>query len=398
VIIYEDKGEDKNVRQSLKGTRVAAVYIHIPFCKQKCIYCDFNSFPGFAGTYDSYTEALVDEIDIKAKDLRDCVIDTIYIGGGTPTLFKPDRIAYILGHVDRCFSINAGVEVSIEANPETLFLEDMIALRAAGINRFSIGFQSLDDECLETLGRRHSARRAIVSFLEAREAGFKNINVDLIFGIPGQSLANWALNLEQAVALNPDHISCYGLTVEPGTLLKKRIDIGELDKPEDDIQADMMTYTRESLLDSGYEHYEISNFAKPDNRCKHNLTYWNNDDYIGFGAGAHSKIGDVRYNNIGDPEDYIKAARTGASTAFIQDKTILSPSERLSDAVFLGLRKMDGVVIDEINARYECDLVGTYGKEIDDLVDNGLLLMREGTIRLSSKGLLLGNEVFSRFV
>jgi oxygen-independent coproporphyrinogen-3 oxidase len=395
---------------------MTAIYVHIPFCKQKCHYCDFNSYPGLESLFDAYVSALIKEIDSragiraeeigaefkemdgKADSLAPQRIQSIYFGGGTPVLIGPDRVAHIIDRIKACYDIDLEAEITIEANPEAISFDAMRLLKDAGVNRVSIGFQSLDDECLKILGRKHTASKAIASFLETREAGFDNINIDLIFGVPTQSLANWALNLEQVAALNPEHISCYALSIEEGTLLERMIDTGEVESPDEEIQADMMIYTRESLIDSGYEHYEVSNYAKPGKSCRHNLAYWNNDDYLGLGAGAHSKINGVRYANLDNPKKYIEAVGTGDRSAFIKSKNALSAEEQLGDAIFLGLRKINGININEFKKRYGCDILKVYVNEIEELARDGLLVVSEDVIRLSGKGILLGNEVFARFV
>lgn len=410
---------------------MTAIYVHIPFCKQKCHYCDFNSYPGMESLFDAYVSALIKEIDIRANgagvatNRADVVaedtavevngakakitdmnatssapqrIQSVYFGGGTPVLIGPDRMARLIDRIKDSFDIDPDAEITIEANPEAISFDIMRLLKDAGVNRVSIGFQSLDDECLSILGRKHTASKAIASFLETRQAGFDNINIDLIFGVPSQSLANWALNLEQVVALNPEHISCYALSIEDKTPLERMIDAGEVESPDEEIQADMMMYTRESLVDSDYEHYEVSNYAKPGKVCRHNLAYWNNDDYLGLGAGAYSKINGVRYANVDDPKAYIKAVESRDSLVFIKNENVLSAEEQLGDAIFLGLRKMNGIDINEFKKRYGCDILEAYADEIEELVRDGLLIVNDGTIRLSSNGILLGNEVFARFV
>ncbi|MDI6817239.1 MAG: radical SAM family heme chaperone HemW [Actinomycetota bacterium] len=371
-----------------------AIYVHIPFCKQKCSYCDFNSYPGLDAVHGAYIDALVSEISAEAARFNRASISTIYIGGGTPTLLAPEQIGRVLGAIKDNFTVVSDAEISIEANPETVTRENLVALRDAGINRLSLGFQSLDDDLLELLGRKHTAVQAVEAFRAARGAGFENIGIDLIFGIPGQSLANWALTLEQAIALDPEHLSCYGLTIEPGTALERAIDASVVASPDEDLQADMLLYTMDSLYESGYEHYEISNYAKPGFACKHNLTYWNGGDYLGFGAGAHSKAGRARYSNIAEPAKYIEGA--GSDTR-IAESVQLSVVDEMSEALFLGLRKMDGVNLDEFDARFGQTIDNVFGEAIEDLVGIGLLV-KNANLRLTPRGILLGNEVFSRFV
>ncbi len=373
-----------------------AVYIHIPFCKQRCKYCDFNSYAGLDSFHGPYVRALLSEINFQALRLEDIDAPSIYIGGGTPTLLNPLYVDALLTEVYRWFSISDTAEVTIEANPETVTKEKLVQLRRAGVNRLSIGFQSLDDGLLRLLGRKHSAQQAITAFKDAREAGFNNVNIDLIFGIPGQSLASWAVTLEQAASLDPEHISCYGLTVEPGTLLEREITVGKLQVPDEDLQADMFAYTMGSLAESGFEHYEISNYAKPGRRCRHNLVYWDNGDYIGFGAGAHSKIGSKRFYNTANPKEYIESI--GARGASISEITDLSTGNMISETIFLGLRKIEGLDLKSFEARFGRSVYDIYSAQIAKLAEDGLLEQDNGSLRLTDKGVLLGNEVFSRFI
>ncbi|MBE0446962.1 MAG: radical SAM family heme chaperone HemW [Actinobacteria bacterium] len=376
-----------------------AIYVHIPFCKQKCVHCDFNSYSGLDSLHRAYVGALVSEIALQAPALRnssdnDLSVSSVYIGGGTPTLIDPAHIDAVLHAIANHFSITRDVEVSIEANPETITLERMAVLKEAGVNRLSIGFQSLDNRCLQVLGRKHSAMQAIDAFNAARETGFDNINIDLIFGIPGQTIANWASTLEQVTLLDPEHLSCYSLTIEPGTVLEREIAMGLVETPDEDVQADMFTYTIESLRESGFEHYEISNYAKLGKRCRHNLTYWNNGDYIGFGAGAHSKMLNIRFSNIASPAEYIKSVESGSCIAEVID---LSIEDEMSEMLFLGLRKTEGINLEEFKTRFGRPLHAVYGAQVDDLIRNGLVTW-DDRLRLTSRGILFGNEVFSRFI
>jgi len=374
---------------------MTAVYVHIPFCRQKCKYCDFNSYAAASSLYEAYIDALISEIIFRSSELRDLNIKSIYIGGGTPTLLTPFLLEKVLTSIKKHFLVAKDAEVSIEANPETLTADKAVALRQIGINRMSIGFQSLDNDCLRALGRKHTAKQAINAFKVAREAGFDNINVDLIFGAPGQSLAGWALTLEQAISLEPEHVSCYGLTVEPGTRLEHEIASGKLKVADQDLQSDMFVYTIESLNESGYEHYEISNYAKGGKQCKHNLVYWNNGDYIGFGAGAHSKIGNKRFHNVLGIEDYINSSRNYSYTEGVLELTMKG---EMSDTIFLGLRKMEGVSLKEFELSFGISLLNLYAEQVKELISDGFVRIENGRLKLTQKGILLGNEVFLRFI
>ncbi|WP_461373950.1 radical SAM family heme chaperone HemW [Candidatus Aquicultor sp.] len=370
--------------------------MHIPFCKQKCKYCDFNSYAGLSAVHESYVDALLAEIASQAGRYGAFgTVESIYIGGGTPTLLEPSCIASILSLLKERFAITSDAEISIEANPETVTYEKLAALRESGVNRLSVGFQSLDDDLLALLGRKHSAQQAVDVLYAARRAGFDNINIDLIFGVPGQTLANWALNLEQVATLEPEHLSCYGLTIEPGTVLEHEIAKGVLKAPEEDMQADMFVYTMESLSEAGYSHYEISNYARPGKECRHNLVYWDNGDYIGFGAGAHSRMGNKRFANTAQPAEYITTVGTDL---FKPEEIDLSIDDDMSETLFLGLRKMEGVNLEAFAARFGRSVQDIYGAQIEGLLGDGLIESKNGSLRLSSRGIMLGNEVFSRFV
>lgn len=406
-----------------------AIYIHIPFCKQKCKYCDFTSYAGLDAFYEAYTAALKAEIEHvagrnewgdklsllssklqeqagaprhqsgelqnQAPALIDRSTGSIYIGGGTPTILEPQHIDSVLRAVKANFEVAGDAEISIEANPETVELKRLTQLREAGVNRLSIGFQSLDERLLKLLGRKHSPEQAVDAYRAARAAGFDNINIDLMSGLPGQTLAEWALTLEQVTALEPEHMSCYSLSVELGTPIEREIAEGKLDEPEEDLQADMLIYTMESLKESGYEHYEISNYAKPGKRCRHNLAYWKNLDYIGFGAGVHSKIGSSRFCNVSRPEEYIEKAVVDERIAEVAK---LTPKDEMSETMFLGLRLTEGIDLAAFKERFGVPAEQVFGGQIDELLKEGLVELHGGALKLSSRGLLLGNEVFGRFV
>ncbi|HEY3375567.1 MAG TPA: radical SAM family heme chaperone HemW [Candidatus Aquicultor sp.] len=384
-----------------------AIYIHIPFCKQKCKYCDFNSFAGFGAIHDTYIDALIREIETQAPLLAGNPVDTVFFGGGTPTLLKPEHISRITAALRSRFEIAGEAEISIEANPETITGDVLERLLNSGINRLSVGFQALDDELLQLIGRKHTAQQAVDAFYRARKAGFENINIDLISGLPGQTLAHWAVTLEQAASLEPEHLSCYSLTVEPRTPLEREIQCGLISVPDDDVQADMLLYTMDSLEESGFIHYEISNYAKPGKECRHNLVYWKYGDYLGLGAGAHSKIGNKRFRNIAEPNEYIQAvgspvvqdhAALAATVSVVEEQTELSSTEMMSETMFLGLRLLSGVDLGEFEDHFGISVRDVYGPQVDELVEKGLVGLSDNTLKLTKKGLLLGNEVFARFV
>lgn len=310
------------------------VYIHIPFCKSRCKYCDFYSTT-LLDQREQYVEALLREIT-SLSSLRDTLspkgereIGTIYFGGGTPSLLEVEQIERILSPLIP--PSREGVEITLEANPGDLTLEKLQALRAIGINRLSIGIQSFQDELLRTIGRRHTATEAIEAVLMARQAGFDNLSIDLMYGLPGQTEALWHADIEQALALQPEHISCYCLSYEEGTVLTRMLERGEIEETDEDTANRMYDYLCEQLKAHGYEHYEVSNFALPGRRSRHNSNYWNNTPYIGLGAGAHSYDGTRRYWNTGD------------ITGWKQEYEVLTDEDRHTEAIMLGLRTAEGI-------------------------------------------------------
>ncbi|MCL5292158.1 MAG: radical SAM family heme chaperone HemW [Actinobacteria bacterium] len=369
------------------------IYIHLPFCRRKCLYCDFNSYVGLERLIDGYTHALCSEIENRSAAVGTPVY-SIYFGGGTPTLLPVRALERILNHVRDSFDVVAAAEVSIEANPETIDVDKIESLKKSGFNRLSLGFQSLDDELLKFLGRGHSAIDAIGAFRAAREAGFDNISVDLIFGIPGQTLAGWAGTLSQIAVLSPEHVSAYSLTVEEGTPLANLVEDGEILPPGEDEVAEMFELSIDFLVEKGFEHYEISNFALAGKGCRHNMIYWESGDYLGFGAGAHSKIDNERLENVAGVAEYIDGVAAGEQ---IVQRKLLVAADRLSETLFLGLRKIEGIDLDDLAARFGKEALNRYSWEIANLIKDGLLVEVDGRLRLTRRGVFLGNEVFSRF-
>ena len=389
------------------------LYLHIPFCQAKCNYCDFVSYAGLEHLHADYVRALIDEITLCADAWADARFETVFIGGGTPTVLPPSQLALLLAACRRSLRISEDAEVTIEANPGTVDYNDLVALRAAGINRISLGVQSLDDKELALLGRIHDAQEAINAYRLARRAGFDNINLDLIFGLPNQTVKRWRETLKGALALRPDHLSLYALTVEENTPLALSIAQGVLPEPDDDLAADMYELAEEMLESAGYRHYEISNWARrtsadtptgfPSLACRHNLIYWHNGRYLGLGVAAHSYDGEQRIANLSDPVAYI--AHMQAGELAIATSESLSLERRMGEMMMLGLRLIQGVSWRCFEERFGVSLQQVYAHEIDDLAEkgpvpgtDGLLIVDEQGIRLSKRGRLLGNRVFAAFV
>ncbi|HTZ17235.1 MAG TPA: radical SAM family heme chaperone HemW [Dissulfurispiraceae bacterium] len=369
---------------------VSNLYIHIPFCLKKCAYCDFYSVYGSEAVVHSYIEALCREIEMQKDHIWH--LETIYIGGGTPSILKVEHIAMIMDLLQGTGLISAGAEITSEANPGTLNEGRIKGMLAAGINRISIGVQSLRDSELAVLGRMHDAAGAENAFRIAREGGFGNISADLIYGIPGQDLMSWKDTLERTVLLRPEHISTYELTPEKNTVLFEKLEKGHLKLPDEEIVTDMYNSTIAMLEDNGYVHYEISNFALPGRECRHNLNYWNRGEYLGIGAGAHSFEGGRRTADVSDVDRYI--AEINENRLPIAEELTLTIEDELDELLFLGLRKTEGFDLGLVSSETAARLK----KAPDDRVLRGLVELSGNHIRLTKKGLLFCNEVIVRIM
>jgi len=372
-----DKGE--NVERS--ETR-GGLYIHIPFCKKKCNYCDFVSYAGKEDSIDGYVEKLCKELSTPSSFLP---LSTIYFGGGTPTLLSPAHFNKIISTIIRHWKLDIGhSEISVESNPGTADVAKLKALRSLGINRLSIGVQSFNDRHLKTLGRIHDAATARKFYADARAAGFENINLDLMFALPDQTLDEWKEDLRIALSLDPEHLSTYNLKIEDNTPLKKQIvhRPSSIVLPSEDEELAMYEYTIETLTAAGYKHYEISNFAKPGFECQHNINYWKNGNYIGIGAGAHSHVNGRRWSNPNCVESYIQNTRR-----ITPNVSHIAPDRH--ETLFLGLRLLDGLSVDHFKG---------FEKEVKELMRDGLLMQENGKYKLTRRGLYLGNVVFEKFV
>ncbi|GFN22527.1 radical SAM family heme chaperone HemW [Thermanaeromonas sp. C210] len=373
------------------------LYIHLPFCLRKCNYCDFISFPAVPLPVTvRYLTALGREMEMVASVFRPGKAATVYFGGGTPTYLAADDLVGLMARVAAIFSIEELAEITVEANPGTLTPAKLQALRAAGVNRLSLGAQAFKDELLKTMGRVHGVREIYESFTWARQAGFANISLDLIYGLPGQDLDDWEETLERALELEPEHLSVYGLELAPDTPWGRSYSQGRLLLPDEHDVVAMYWTAREKIQEAGYEHYEISNFARPGFQCRHNLTYWENRPYLGVGAGASSYWGDRRWQNLTSLEAYCRAVEEGQLPA--GEEEVLTPHRQRGDTLFLGLRLLRGVSLKEYRERFGEDLLEAYGRELECLSALGLVTVEAGFLRLTEKGLPLANEVFVAFV
>ena len=372
------------------------IYIHIPFCKQKCYYCDFPSYAGKEACQDTYLDALLFEIRRAGEAYRDRVVDTVFFGGGTPSVLPKEALPRIIDALRESFILADDAEVSAEANPGTVDGEKLATWKAAGINRISFGVQSFHDSLLHSIGRIHTAEEASDAIRLAREAGFDNINLDLIYGLPSQTVAMLEDDIKRAVSLGIEHISVYGLIVEEDTVLEQMVDEGRVTLPSDEDEEAMYDHVTTYLEDIGYHRYEISNYAKDGKVCRHNLKYWQFCDYLGLGSAAHSFVGGKRFANERSIDDYIRRM-TEEGTARLDDEeeTIV---ELRGEYVFLALRTAEGVYIEDFAKTFGMDFFAQYGDIINRMTAEGLL-MRDGRyVRLTRLGMKYGNRVFAQFI
>lgn len=367
------------------------LYVHIPFCVRKCQYCDFLSGPSDEETKDRYIEALLKEIRA-AEHTEDYEIVSVFIGGGTPSALKAEAIASIMRTLQEQFFFCEDAEVTIEANPGTVDLEKLTIYRNVGINRLSLGLQSTDAEELKLLGRIHSYEEFLKSYEWAREAGFSNINIDLMFAIPGQTGEAWRQHLYQVAELNPEHISAYSLIIEEGTPFAEQ----NLDLPDEDTEYQMYEDTAEILERYGYRQYEISNYAKQGYMCRHNAGYWQRREYLGFGLGASSLYGGRRFSNTHQMQEYLKESRNPDQIR--QDVTVLSRNERIEEFMFLGLRMTEGISEKKFEENFDVRLMDVYGDILQKYEETGFMEHIETKWRLTRKGIHVSNHILADFL
>jgi oxygen-independent coproporphyrinogen-3 oxidase len=374
-----------------------AAYLHIPFCRTKCLYCDFNTYAGKERLMGSYVAALADEVSARAQETQGLPLRSVYFGGGTPSLLAVSQVRRLLDTVRRACAVEAGAEVTLEANPGTFGRAYLEALLALGVNRLSLGVQSLDDETLRRLARTHNAARALADVRAAREAGVPSINIDLIYGLPWQTRRSWVRHLEQALALEPDHVSLYALMVEDGTPLATLVAKGRWTVPDADQVADMYEAALPVLERAGYLHYELSNWARPGHRSRHNLVYWRNEAYLGCGAGAHSYVGGRRFWNVRPIERYIRLIATGAGA--VEGEERLDPETQAGETAMLALRlRQEGIDFRRFRQRFGFDPRVRWAAQLAELARAGVLTMDEERAVLTDAGLLVSNEAALRFL
>ena len=391
-----------------------SLYVHVPFCLSKCPYCDFNTYQGMEHAMAPYVEAAMEEGRLWGERLANPPAVTVFFGGGTPSYLASDQLGILLSSLVASFPLTEGAEVTAEANPGDLDEAKLHAMLHMGLNRLSIGVQSTDDALLQMLGRRHTAAEAVAAYRRARATGFTNISLDLMFGLPHQSMEQWQASVQGVLELAPEHLSLYGLTLEPGTGMDQQVRRGLLPEPDPDLAADMYEHAREAMSDAGYQHYEISNWCLPSYQSQHNLAYWQVKPYLGIGPGAHSNLGGFRFHNAKLPAHYARCVQnwsdrsvrapgltdhaTLEATPTLEGYEATSPSIAMAETMFLELRLLEGISLSGFHRRHDVSLTEVYGAEVGDLVSIGLLDLDGDRLKLTSKGLLLSNQVFMRFI
>ena len=371
------------------------IYVHIPFCKRKCYYCDFVSYDNKYEKIDSYVETVKKEIEDTSNEFtKNHIVSTIYFGGGTPSFLESKYIKLLLENIRRNFNVSSNAEITLEVNPGTITEEKLKTYQMCGINRLSIGLQTTNDNLLKKIGRIHTYSEFLSTYNLARKLGFSNINVDLIFSLPDESLDDLKLDLEKIIELSPEHISTYSLIVENGTKIKELIEENAdgYNLPSEDIERQMYWYIKNTLEEKGYRHYEISNFTKEGYESKHNLNCWNQKEYFGFGAAAHSFIDGIRFSNKKILSEYI----FNFKSRDIEEK--MNREELAKEYMMLGLRKIDGVSISEFERKFNLNPLLYFRFEISKLTDEDLIEVDLDDIKLTKKGLDFANIVWEEFI
>lgn len=385
-----------------------ALYLHIPFCRRKCHYCDFNTYAGLEHLLPPFVEALKRDLQRWGPLAEDYMVTTVFFGGGTPSLLTGAQMQQVLDTARDSFSFDAGPEISIEANPSSTEYGRLKDYFAAGVNRISFGAQSFHGDELEWLGRLHGQGDIAKAVRAARRAGFKRLNLDLIYGLPEQTLERWEVNVRMALDLQPEHLSLYALTVEEGTPLADWVRTGRTPEPDSDQAADQYLLAGRIMAEAAFEQYEISNWAKPGEECRHNLVYWHNRPYLGLGPGAHSRFGDYRFSVVKAPQAYLAfepgaGSGTGLEAAIrgatpIDEFTAIDAETDLLDTLMLGLRLSEGVRFADVQARHGVDVLERFRPVLSELQNQWLLGYDDESVWLTYRGRLLANEVFVRLL
>ena len=380
--------------ESTRARPPLGVYVHIPFCVRKCHYCDFNSGPLSEPARRLYLEALTEEIH--NTSWRGRPARTVFFGGGTPSELTIVELQELVSALTQTFALEQGAEWSIECNPGTMSRGYYPALRELGFNRVSLGVQSFKDSHLRTLGRIHDAEEARTAYREFRQSGFDNVNLDLMFALPGQTLGEWRADLEEALRLSPEHLSLYNLTIEPGTEFGNRLAAGELEETDEDLAADMYELTMDLTRAAGYQQYEISNYSREGRECAHNLIYWRNQPYLGFGVSASSFVEGTRWTHTANLREYVRTASSGQVTRASEEN--LTDREALGEEIMLGLRTEEGISPTALSSRYSYDVDSLFSPIFETLGQHGLLWREGERIRLTRRGKMMANDVCARFL
>ena len=391
-----------------------SLYVHVPFCLSKCPYCDFNTYQGIESQFGDYLAAVNGEIEAWARALAHPAVNTVFLGGGTPSYLPDGDVGRILESITQSYRVGDGAEITAECNPNDLTDAKCVELQAVGINRISMGVQSMDNGLLAMLGRRHDSEEVIEALRSCRRAGFDNVNLDLIYGLPRQTLQQWQDTVERILEQSPEHISMYSLTLEEGTPLRHWVQQGRLPEPDPDLAADMYDLARSALRDAGYHHYEISNWCRAGRESEHNLAYWRNLEWVGVGPGAHSSLGGCRFWTVKSPREYALKAAEWVARAEPWDRAtaariegvptvdgleVIDEETAAAETMFLGLRLLDGMDVAAASDRIGVDLMARYATELAELAEDGLLVWGDdGRLRLAEEAYLVANQVFTRFL
>ncbi|HEL0007131.1 TPA: oxygen-independent coproporphyrinogen III oxidase [Streptococcus equi subsp. zooepidemicus] len=368
-----------------------SAYVHIPFCTQICYYCDFSKVFIKNQPVDAYLEALIKEFEsYQINSLK-----TLYIGGGTPTAITAKQLDYLLSHLQQHLQLDQLEEFTIEANPGDLTEDKIAVLRQSAVNRISLGVQTFNDKQLKQIGRSHTEAQIYTTIASLKEAGFQNMSIDLIYALPGQTVQQVKENVAKALALDIPHLSLYSLILEHHTVFMNKMRRGKLQLPTEDLEAEMFEYIISEMESSGFEHYEISNFTKPGFESRHNLMYWNNDEYFGCGAGASGYLDGIRYRNRVPIQHYLKAVADGNARL---SEEVLTKEEMMEEELFLGLRKKSGVSVSRFQEKFGLSFESRYGPVVRELQAQGLLVKDKDFVRMTKKGLFLGDSVAEKFI
>jgi oxygen-independent coproporphyrinogen-3 oxidase len=379
------------------GEEVPGLYLHIPFCKSRCAYCSFNSH-ACQSPPAAYLAALASQIRYWADQqwCRERVFATLFIGGGTPTIYGGDELAELVRLCLTSFRFTEDAEITVEGNPNTVTVEALTTLRRAGVNRLSLGVQAFSDRLLVGLGRSHTKGEACAAIEAARRAGFANLNLDLMYGLPGQSATDWRESLDQALAFGPEHLACYELTIEEDTPFGRLVEKGALILPEEEEAMAMAALTHDLLAQAGLQRYEISNYAMPGKECRHNLNYWRNGSYLGLGAGAVSCLSGFRFGTVREPGEFTGLVQKGELP--LAEGECLPLAARFRESVVMELRMLDGVSFARMQRRFGLTPPGYYGNILDELQAQGLIVVTQDSLRLTEAGLPVANQVLARLV